>query len=560
MRGDPAALGVVLRRLIDEDEQAFDSLFDPSGGRTRVAISPELAAPLREAGLVEGDDDQLWGLYRVRRLGRRCYFLELGEGRQYHQDVWPETDALLDVLGASQAGRFLDVGTGCGIIAIEAAARGHSVVATDLYETAVELARFNARLNAVEGIDFRVGHLLVPVAGERFDLLLTAPHYGRVFDQLRLEVLRAGLDCLSPNGRLFLATALEWDQGGPLGVESVLRPIVQNGAGVRVTPIVARGNSWFDFQVSDGVPGVVSRHRFLVEVHAGGSQLVVEWPPPDSQPTRQVVPLSRLKKGARAAAATAADADSLAGILERLAQSTTHFQEPLPSGLLDACRWGARPCVGSGGAAGAIVDVGGAVRPCTHGGVIARADDSLAAVMARLDQLAMEASAARGCRSCSARAVCSRCLFPVALDEGAYCDFVRAHAPALPLFHRLMEVVSHLGGMVEPARLDRWPRSPVAEPAWPELTARWSERSMWILREAERVSMWWISSGRQSGLQVDAHLAWLGALVGDGVDAAAVEQNRIAEGVPPRRLRSLLERLAGVLGVDPATVATRTSQ
>src|ERR1044071_2462035 len=120
-----------LRRLLDEAPDTFDELFDVTGARTRVAVDPSIAAPLRQAGLVEGEDDQLWGLSRARRLGRRGYFLELGEGKQYHQDVWPETDALLEVLAAAQPGRCLDIGTGCGILAIEAAARGHSVVATD---------------------------------------------------------------------------------------------------------------------------------------------------------------------------------------------------------------------------------------------------------------------------------------------------------------------------------------------------------------------------------------------------------------------------------------------
>ena len=115
---------------------------------------------------------------------------------------------------------------------------------------------------------------------------------GAVFDQLRLEVLGASLDHLTPAGRLFLATALEWEEGQPLGVESLLRPL-SSRAGVRVRPIVARERSWFSFQHSDGaVARLMSRHRFCVEVRAGESGFSVEKPPSDSQPNVQVVPIS----------------------------------------------------------------------------------------------------------------------------------------------------------------------------------------------------------------------------------------------------------------------------
>ena len=92
------------------------------------------------------------------------------------------------------------------------------MVATDLYESALVLARFNARLNGVD-VEFRQGHLFEPVAGERFDRVLTNPHYGEVDDQLRLEVLRAAPAHLGDGGRLVMATFFEWEEPGPLAVE-----------------------------------------------------------------------------------------------------------------------------------------------------------------------------------------------------------------------------------------------------------------------------------------------------------------------------------------------------
>src|SRR5690242_4349894 len=96
--------------------------------------------------------------------GPRLYLMTRGE---YRQDLWPETDALLELLETAPPGRLLDMGTGTGVLAVEAAARGHRVTATDLYEKTLDLARFNAQLNDIDSIDFRQGHLFEPARGEK---------------------------------------------------------------------------------------------------------------------------------------------------------------------------------------------------------------------------------------------------------------------------------------------------------------------------------------------------------------------------------------------------------
>lgn len=74
--------------------------------------------------------------------------------------------------------RALDMGTGCGIGAVFAAAQGFEVVAVDINPEAVRCARINACLNRFEDrIDLRKGDLFEPVAGERFDLILFNPPF-----------------------------------------------------------------------------------------------------------------------------------------------------------------------------------------------------------------------------------------------------------------------------------------------------------------------------------------------------------------------------------------------
>ncbi|WP_243697038.1 DUF7059 domain-containing protein [Labedella endophytica] len=96
-------------------------------------------------------------------------------------------DHVLGVGGASltlagitvptRVGSVLDLGTGCGIQALHASRTADRVVATDISERAVDLARANARLNGITTIEVRLGSLFDPVAGERFDRIVTNPPF-----------------------------------------------------------------------------------------------------------------------------------------------------------------------------------------------------------------------------------------------------------------------------------------------------------------------------------------------------------------------------------------------
>lgn len=70
----------------------------------------------------------------------------------------------------------LDVGTGCGVQALHLGPHTESIVVTDLSERALAYARFNALLNEREW-DVRSGSMLEPVAGERFDLIVSNPPF-----------------------------------------------------------------------------------------------------------------------------------------------------------------------------------------------------------------------------------------------------------------------------------------------------------------------------------------------------------------------------------------------
>jgi len=93
----------------------------------------------------------------------------------------PAEDSFLfaENLQAREKKRVIDMGTGCGILGILAAANEDVVLAGDIHPYAVACAKENARLNHASGkIFFAQGDLFGPIRiGEGFDLILfNAPY------------------------------------------------------------------------------------------------------------------------------------------------------------------------------------------------------------------------------------------------------------------------------------------------------------------------------------------------------------------------------------------------
>jgi hypothetical protein len=237
----------------------------------------------------------------------------------------------------------------------------------------------------------------------------------------------------------------------------------------------------------------------------------------------------------------------LAELAAQLTAGLVTLSGVLPTQLLDACRFGARACVSledATGAAGAIADVAGGVRPCTRGAVIGRVDERMATILETERRLWEEARVRRGCQGCSARAVCSRCLFPAPFaDEAAYCEWMRAQAPAVPALMRLFEALGYLNRVGPPPRRVRVKTGRTAALVaargrpWPvpasddsraqtvaELAARWRERETWIAAlDEQRFVLLTRRDGVQQGAPVTRATAALGELIADGASAAELD-------------------------------------
>jgi len=155
----------------------------------------------------------------------------------------PETELLVELAleraSPDAALRMADLGTGSGAIALALAHERPRarVIAVDVSDGALEIARANARALRLANLEFRQGDWLAPLAGERFDLIASNPPYIGDDDphlregDLRFEPARAlssGPDGLAaidtivrdapahlhPGGWLLLEHG--WEQGEPV--------------------------------------------------------------------------------------------------------------------------------------------------------------------------------------------------------------------------------------------------------------------------------------------------------------------------------------------------------
>ena len=145
-----------------------------------------------------------------------------------------------------RAGRVLDFGCGAAPNALALAAHADRVVATDINPRAIVLAGVNAAINGIDNVELRVGDMFAPVAGERFDLVMSQPPFvarptgrdtatflfgGARGDEFALRLLAELPQILAPNGVAILY--VEWPElpGDP--IESRIRA-AQPDAGVDV--------------------------------------------------------------------------------------------------------------------------------------------------------------------------------------------------------------------------------------------------------------------------------------------------------------------------------------
>lgn len=292
---DRARLGTIVRLFLlgtDEAEGAVAQAF-PASGCDRL---------LAGGVLDRADDGTLRAALDIRPHADDVRdYLVVSDQDAVMRSAPVRHDHVLGIGGASvslaravirePAGRVLDIGTGCGIQALHLDAHCDEIVATDTNERALALAAATARLNGMTW-DLRAGSLFEPVAGERFDLIVSNPPFvvgagaqdyiyrdsGMVGDALCAELIRQVPDHLNPGGTAQLlanwivhtdtdwrARVRGWLDGTGLDAWVVQRELADpisyislwlSDAGESADAVAERGAAWLDWFNDAGIAGI----------------------------------------------------------------------------------------------------------------------------------------------------------------------------------------------------------------------------------------------------------------------------------------------------------------
>ncbi|CAN5594673.1 methyltransferase [soil metagenome] len=200
--------------------------------------------------------------------------------------------------------RALDLGVGSGVQSLHLAAHADAIVATDTNPRALALAAATARLNGMSW-DLRPGSLFEPVAGERFDLIVSNPPFvvgtgahdylyrdsGMAGDALCQSIVKQIPDHLQPGGTAqimanwMVRTGQDWRErvGGWLVGNGLDAWVVQREFADPVTYVslwladaaetveraVERGAQWLDWFEQEGIAGV---GMGMICLRAGGGR------------------------------------------------------------------------------------------------------------------------------------------------------------------------------------------------------------------------------------------------------------------------------------------------
>lgn len=211
-----------------------------------------------------------------------------------------QPDHVLGIGGASMSlaravvrtpvARALDLGTGCGIQALHLNSHCAGIVATDTNQRALTLAAATARLNGMSW-DLRPGSLFEPVAGEKFDLIVSNPPFvvgtgaqdyiyrdsGLAGDALCRSIIEQVGDHLNPGGTAQIMAnwivreddwrgrVQGWLDGTGLHAWVVQRELADPvsyvslwlaDAGETPQQAARRGGAWLDWFIEQGVTGI----------------------------------------------------------------------------------------------------------------------------------------------------------------------------------------------------------------------------------------------------------------------------------------------------------------
>jgi methylase of polypeptide subunit release factors len=181
---DAGKLGTLIRMFLLGDTEPEPAV--------RAALHPLSVDEALRSGLLRPNGDGLRAALDVRPHGddKGSWWvvsdldpdLRRGRGRQgevppdYVLGVGHASMSLVRATSRRDVETLLDLGTGCGVQALHASRHAARITATDVSERALTLAEATFRLNELD-VELRRGEWFAPVAGRRFDQVVTNPPF-----------------------------------------------------------------------------------------------------------------------------------------------------------------------------------------------------------------------------------------------------------------------------------------------------------------------------------------------------------------------------------------------
>lgn len=197
--------------------------------KLQALLGKDLWNSLRQIGLFIQRDQTLWAsrvdLFEVEGLylATDHRYMMLPEDQIQESPIMYigiDSLGLVNTAPQSPVSRVLDLCCGSGVQGLVASRYAREVVGIDINPRAIRFSRFNAQLNGITNIQFRLGNLYEPATGY-FNVILANPPFvpspkqdlrfrdgGATGEEILARIMTESADHLTPDGSLFIVSDL----------------------------------------------------------------------------------------------------------------------------------------------------------------------------------------------------------------------------------------------------------------------------------------------------------------------------------------------------------------
>ncbi|MHA1209092.1 MAG: class I SAM-dependent methyltransferase [Candidatus Freyarchaeota archaeon] len=138
-------------------------------------------------------------------------------------------ERIIELAEPEKSDTVLDLGTGTGALSLRLAPKVRRVIARDISEQMLKVAREKAQKKNVKNIDFDFGSFSEPNCGEKVDIIVSNLAFHHLTDEEKRKAIRVWYGLLKPGGRVILGDHIWFfdPRKDPERKERIIREIVK---------------------------------------------------------------------------------------------------------------------------------------------------------------------------------------------------------------------------------------------------------------------------------------------------------------------------------------------